>query len=588
MNQEFKEIFASLRRTLELIGQSEKIVLLGITLLMVVTGVLTNLPALILGKLVDQMVTDTSLHFSFAFPFIGAIIFIILFREALNVVRKYYIHHIMTQAEKKQTVETINHILKADINFLANTQIGSLHGRLFRSIKGLREMIKLCFLDFFPIVFSALAAVVIALSQKPILASIMILVIPCGLYIIFRQISSQKGIRVALLRGKEKVDGTFVEMLGGLETIRSLNTSNVEVKKVEKVAEELRKKEIRHHLQMALFDSAKYLNEGFFYILVISLSIVFSVQGIISRGDILVYSILFLSITNPLREIHRILDHAHEASINVNDLYHLKQLPQDISYLPTPTDLGQTESRDIIEITDLSFAYPGTTKKLLTNINLKIKAGEKIGIAGVSGGGKSTMVKILLRLIHSYEGQVKLLGEDLQTLNRKIIAEKIAYVPQKTYLFSGSIKENILYGTSRDVREEDLVAVTKLANIYDEIITDLGGFEGIINEGGGNLSGGQRQRIAIARLILKAPEIFIFDEATSALDNSNEAKIAHNLEYIFKDKTMLIIAHRLTTLRNCDRILVFDKGRIAQEGSYFELSQQAGLFQDFLKEAQKI
>lgn len=584
MIKDFLEITTGFRRTLRLIGKEEKISLIIATFLMLLTGILTNLPAVILGRLVDKLVGVKNIEFGLATPFIILIIMIILIREILTVIRKYLVENIATQTEKKQTVAVIDHLLKTDIGVINRQQIGSLHGRIFRSIQGLIRIIKLSFLDFLPVFFSALAAVVIAFSQKPILATIMILVIPTGLFIIIKQVSSQKGIRVALLRGKEKIDGTVVEMLGGLETVRVSNTVNQEIKKVENVAEDLRKKEIRHHIFMALFDSVKYLNEGFFYILVISFSIFLSAQGLITRGDILVYSILFLSITGPLREIHRILDEAHESSIRVNDLYELIRQPLDQSFL-TQNKLKSSSKTDLISINNLSFNYFGKSEKILDNINLSIKKGEKIGIVGRSGCGKSTLIKILLRLIHNYSGSIYLFNKDLKNVSREEIAEKIAYVPQKNYIFSGTICENLTYGCQKNnISEKEIIEAAKKANIYDEIVNSLDGMMGEVTENGNNLSGGQKQRLAIARLILKSPELFIFDEATSALDNTNETIIQKNIENLFKNKTMITIAHRLTTLKNSDRILVFEKGRIVQEGTFEKLAIEEGLFRTFLKQ----
>lgn len=584
MNKELSEILLGFKRALHLIDQREKITLFLASFLMAIAGVLTNLPAVILGRLVDKIVGIKNLEFSLAIPFIFLIIFIILIREIITVIRKYLIENIATQTEKKQTVAVIEHLLKTDIGAINQTQIGTLHGRIFRSIQGLVMVIKLAFLEFLPIFFSAVAAIVIAISQKPFLATVMILVVPTTLFIVVKQISSQKGIRVFLLRGKEKIDGTVVEMLGGIETVRVLNTEHKEVQKIEDVAEDLRRKEIKHHIFMALFDSLKYLNEGFFYILVISLSIFLSAQGVISRGDILVYSILFLSITGPLREIHRILDQAHESSLLVNDLYGLLNEPLDESFHSQKTK-DTKENEVAVNINSLSFSYINRSDNVLNNINLKINYGEKIGIAGASGCGKSTLIKILLRLLHNYSGGVILFGKDLKAVSREEISEKIAYVPQKTYIFSGTIKDNIIYGCSRkNIAQGEITTAAKKANIYNEIIHSLGGFDGNVTENGNNLSGGQKQRIALARLILKSPELFIFDEATSALDNTNEVIIQKNLEKLFKNKTMITVAHRLTTLKNSDRILVFDKGTIVQEGTFNELSNKDGLFQDFLKQ----
>jgi len=588
MGKEFGEIIKGFKRTVGLMQRSERMMLILASFLMIITGVLTNLPAVILGQLVDDLISLENIQFQQAIPFISLVVIVILTREILTVIRKYFVENIATQAEKKQTVAVIEHLLKTDIAIISKQQIGSLHGRVFRSIQGMVRIIKLGFLDFFPVFFSALAAIGIAFFQKPLLASVMILVIPTGILIILKQISSQKGIRVALLRGKEKIDGAVVEMIGGLETVRVANTIAYEVEKIEVVAESLRKKEIRHHIFMALFDSGKYLNEGFFYILVVSLSIFFSAQGIISRGDILVYSILFISITGPLREIHRILDEAHESSIRVNDLYELLEQPADESFAPLMDRSIRKTKGDIIKVSNLSFSYSGRASRALDNISLYIKKGEKIGIAGASGCGKSTLIKIILRLIHDYSGKVTLFGKDLKSVGREEIAEKIAYVPQKAYIFSGTIKENIVYGCLRKrISDKEIIRVAKMAHIYDEIINSLDGFNGIVTENGNNLSGGQKQRLALARLILKSPELFIFDEATSALDNTNELLIQKNIEKLFKDKTMITIAHRLTTLKNSDRILVFDKGVIVQEGKFNELSKEEGLFQDFLKQKKR-
>jgi len=215
MNKEFSEITNGFRRTLRLMEKPEKTALVFASFLMLITGVLTNLPAVILGRLVDKLVGAENFDLSIAIPFIALIIGIILVREALTVVRKYFVENVATQTDKKQTVNVIEHLLKTDIANINQQQIGSLHGRIFKSIQGMIKIIKLGFLDFFPVFFSGLAAIAIALTQKPLLAGVMVLVIPVGLFIIVWQVSSQKGIRVALLRGKEKIDGAVVEMLGG-------------------------------------------------------------------------------------------------------------------------------------------------------------------------------------------------------------------------------------------------------------------------------------------------------------------------------------------------------------------------------------
>lgn len=586
MAKEFWEIITGFKRAMRLVDIAERRSLFLATVIMMVVGILTNLPAVIIGRLVDQMTANPNFPFTYSFPFIGIIILILVIREGLTIVRKLLIENVATRTEKKQIVQTIEHLLKTDITYVSEQQIGSLHGKVIRSIQGLIGIIKLSFLEFLPTFFSAIAAIMLALTQKPLLAGVMILVIPAGVFIIIKQISSQKGIRVALLKGKERIDGAVVEMLGGLETIRVADTTHYEVSRIDHIAESLRSREIKHHLHMALFDASKHLNEGVCYILVVSLAIFLSTQGLITRGDILVYSILFISITAPLREIHRMLDHAHESSIMVNNLYELLNQPLDRSFrLQSSSDSTTiTHTTAIVHIKNLSFAYPGKPTAILRSVSLSIKSGEKIGIVGASGDGKTTLIKILLRLVHNYSGEICLFGKNLHDLSRQEIAEKVAYVPQKPYVFSGTIRDNITYGCHKnEVGDQQVVSAARKAHIYDEIIRSLGGLEGRVTENGNNLSGGQKQRIAIARLILKSPELFIFDEATSALDNTNEAIIQKNLTDHFKNQTIITIAHRLTTLKDSDRIVVFSKGKIVQEGTYHHLAKIKGPFQDFLR-----
>jgi len=587
----FNEILLGIKRSIGLLSRREKRSLCIATFLMLITGILTNGPAVILGKLVDRLVSGSAILFSVVVPFILLLCIVILVREGLTVILKYLIQNIATQTDKDQTVRVIERLLKVDIGgYLYQQQIGSLYGRIFRSIEGLISLLKLTFLDFMPVFFAALAAIGIAFFEKPLMASAMILVIPTGLYLVVKQVSSQKGIRVALLRKKEEVDGKVVEMLGGIETIRLLNTVQFEVAKVEKSTEQRRRIEIKHHIAMAFYDAAKSLNEGLFTILVIVLSIYLASKGLISKGDILVYAILFTNITGPLLEIHRILDQASENSIQVNDLFNILHQPLDISFTEQDANskIEENKSEPAVSVHNLSFAYHGSEDvTILDGINLTIKKGESIGIAGASGCGKTTFIHILLKLIHDYTGEVSLFDKGLQTISREELADKIAYVPQKPFVFSGTIRDNILYGCRQAIPDEDLLEAARNACILDEIQESLGGFNGLVSENGNNLSGGQRQRLALARVMLQTPQLIIFDEATSALDNTNEAIIQQNIERIFNQKTIITIAHRLTTLKNADRILVFDAGRIVQEGTFNSLSETKGLFQDFLQQRSK-
>ena len=229
----------------------------------------------------------------------------------------------------------------------------------------------------------------------------------------------------------------------------------------------------------------------------------------------------------------------------------------------------------------MSFKYKNAKKYIITDLDLDINQGEFIGIAGPSGCGKSSLIKVISKLEEA-SGDIKIDGMDINSLSRKDIAKEIALVPQSPFLISASIKDNICYGINRKVTMEEVREACQKAFIDDFIESLPDKYETMVSEGGGNLSGGQRQRIAIARIFLRKPSILILDEATSALDNTTEKHIQKAIETLQKENniTILSIAHRLSTLENCDNILVFDKGKIVESGKYQELIDTPGIFQD--------
>jgi len=282
-----------------------------------------------------------------------------------------------------------------------------------------------------------------------------------------------------------------------------------------------------------------------------------------------------------MAQVHRVLDEGHESSLQVGDLLEMLAEPEDRSFQTTsPTEPRLVPGEPVIEFENLVVEYLTTQQaavRALDGISLTIRHGETIGVAGRSGGGKSTWLKVLLRLTHPHSGCMRLGGVTLENVHREAIGRLVGYVGQQPFIFTGTIAANIAYA-KKGATFDEIRGAAELANIHEEIMLMPGGYDALINERGQNLSGGQRQRLSIARVLLKQPPILIFDEATSALDNISERKVQRALGMRDPNRTTILVAHRLSTLRDADRIVVFDEGRIAEVGTYDELLHRGGLF----------
>jgi ATP-binding cassette, subfamily B, bacterial len=513
-----------------------------------------------------------------------------LIRESMNVLRRYLVENTCTRIDKDMYVRVVAHLMKVDLNVLAQDHVGALYGRINRSVEGLVRFLRVTFLEFVPALLTGSFALMATLSQQPSIALAMLGVIPFSLALTLCQIITQKGIRLELLRTREAMDGTVVEQLGGIDYVRAADTHRQEVRRVARVAERRRSKELKHHFEMSLFGAGKAINEGLFHVLVLAFAVYLCIQGRGGSGEIMMYSMLFLNVMTPLSEVHRFIDEGHESSLKIGDLIGLLTVPIDRSFrmaeAPVDPRLVLGEPLFVSEGLKVEFPVPGRpSRRALNGLSVTIRHGETIGVAGRSGCGKTTWLRTLMRLVHACGGEATLGGVPLERVSRKAIGELIGYVGQSPFLFAGTVAQNIAYG-SKGVTAETIQRAAEMACIHDEIMMMPAGYRSRVAERGQNLSGGQRQRIALARVFLKNPPILILDEGTSALDNTSERLVQNAINEARVDRTVILVAHRLTTLRDSDCILVFDDGRIAETGTYTELVHRGGVFAELVRSAE--
>ena len=583
MKKENGSIKLVLKKLYSILTRKQKISFAIIIIIMIISAVLTQITPKTIGWLTDDILTQNEIAFLKVIPFLILILIVNVANEIIKIIRRVMVEDTATRTEKHARGMVIKSLLMAPLSYFRENMTGNIHGRLNRCLEGTVKLEKLLFMDFAPAIFNSVAAIITIFVTLPVILALpMMLVIPIGIFIVFKQINSQKGIRVELLESKSQMDGTIVELINGIEVIRISDSVDFETNRFDSKSEFLRKKEMKHHKAMALYDCLKFVNQAFFTVLIIGISTYLATKNIISVGSVLTAYLCFNQLIKPLEELHRIFDELSECTVLATDFFKMVEIPNDFSYRELAEKNEIIETNPIVKIENLMFYYNEDKDKIiLENFNLEIKRGMFLGIAGPSGCGKSSLIKAICKLEKAY-GTIILDSKKIDSLTRKDISQLIALVPQSPFLIAGTIYENICYGIDREVSMQEVEEAAKKAYIYDYINSLPERFNSLISEGGNNLSGGQRQRIAISRIFLRKTKILILDEATSALDNTSEKYIQNEIEKLQKENntTIISIAHRLTTLKNCDEIIVLNKGKIEEKGKYDELIEKNGIFSD--------
>lgn len=572
-----------LKKIYKLLDTKQKLRFILIIIIMIVSAALAQMTPKAIGWLTDDILTKNEISFNKVIPFLVFILIVNVVNEVIKIFRRVLVEDTATRTEKKARGMVIKSLLMAPLSYFRKNMTGNIHGRLNRCLDGTIKLEKLLFMDFAPAIFNAIAAIITIFLTLPItLAMPMLLVIPIGVFIVLKQIKSQKGIRVELLESKSGMDGTIVELINGIEVIRICDSLDFETKRFDDKGEFLRAKEMKHHKAMAMYDCLKFINQAVFTVLVIGISTYLATKNIISVGAVLTAYLCFNQLLRPLEELHRIFDEVSECTVLATDFFKMVEIENDFSYLPIKTKSENKSTNEIINMENITFHYSENEDKIiLDNFNIDIEKGMYLGIAGPSGCGKSSLIKSICKL-EKADGTIIIDDKNVDNLTRKDLSKLIALVPQNPFLIAGTIFENITYGIDREVSIDEVEKAAKRAYIYDYINGLPDKFDSLVSEGGNNLSGGQRQRIAIARIFLRKPKILILDEATSALDNTSEKYIQAEIEKMKQENntTIIAIAHRLTTLKNCDRIIVLNKGKIEEDGKFDDLIEKNGMFSD--------
>jgi len=504
---------------------------------------------------------------------------IIILVMVLQNIPTNYVHTVLyaktiRSVERELRSTLVKKLQQLSIAYHNQMQSGRLQSKIMRDVEQIENLSSQVFITILSIVLNIVAALGVVIFKSFTVFVFFIATIPVAVLIIVAFGGKIKRYNTDYRKEMEETSVRVMEMVELIPVTRAHALEKQETKKIDSQLVNVAKKGLKLDLIQAYFSSISWVSFQVFQIICLGFTGYIALKGDITIGEVVLYQTYFGSIVAQISGIITLLPtiaKGLESVASIGDIL----LSDDVENNRKKKKIKDVEGK--ITFKDVEFQYKDSNAPILKNLNFSIKPGETVAFVGVSGAGKSTILNLVIGFFQATGGQVLIDNQDIKSINLQSYRSHIAVVPQNAILFSDTIRENILYGI-KNISDQELSKIIKAANLEELIESLPDGLDTRITEHGSNLSGGQRQRISIARAFVRNPKILVLDEATSALDSVSEKKIQESIESLVKDRTTLVVAHRLSTIRNADKIAVIGNGGLEEFATYDELMEKKGEF----------